>query len=1238
MLEKIIQRPVTVIMFFIAVASFGIISLNKLPVNLLPDVNYPSVTIWTEYPGYGPEEVEKEITAPLEAQIGSIQGLKNTSTISSTGISLIKADFNWGTDMDYATVNLREKLDRVTLPDKAERSNIVRTDPTEKAVIGISVSGKDLYSVRNVTENVIKKRLEQLDGVSLADIVGGDEKEIRIEVDRERLNSFNLTFNDLKSAITGSNIIQSGGSVKDDVYIYDLRISSSYKGIEDIETTPVKYLDNGSILFVSDIADVKIQNKRRESFTRYNGYESVGVMVKKSGDANAVEVSKEVKTVLDELRDGYKDLEISVAFDQADFINESIDSVTQAVTYGGILAFITLFFFLKDFRTPINIALSIPISIIATFALLYFSGVSINLISLSGLALGVGMLVDNSIVILENISRHREMGKGKVEAAIIGAKEVSMPVAASTITTIIVFMPIVFISGVAGEIFKDQSIAVTYSLVSSLVVSLTLLPVLYKLQVNLIGKSDKSIEFRQGRFLKVGTYWTFLITIFSLGFMILDVGEDIELIIYGASFAIICDPIFKFFEFYLHNRKERNYSLLRYFLVNKITVIVSIFILMPVIYMTRIDLFEPLYRVAYLLENPEFLNPILDALNEISYMIQDLYRPFEEDYGTNLFMGIIYSIGFIYLVIYIFGLTYFNFLRKISRESAIETIKMENSRGLIKWILKSTISFFSSLLKFWLGIVFFIINLFIKPLMVGFEKVFNLFADWYHGKLEQVLKHPFETLLLTIAILVISIFGLVKIEKRLLPDIDSGEFIMKLTFPPQTSLERNEVIVKDYESMMISDTLNVKSVFSSGGTPDEKSKINGAAIYKSELQVHLQEGVVTDDFISQFREKVEEYNSQISEMVTIEYITEVSTLSDFLNSGGGADLQIEVKGSKISDLMEITDQLTGRLKEVEHLKDINSNFNYNKPQIRVKFKKENLIRYNILPTEIESFVATILDGNTVSELTRNDEKIDINVVDINKNFSVEMLYSAVYKKGGNIYPLKDLVTLEFTTGPETIFTENQKRVITVSADIESDSFNEVYKEVNGIISSLEIYGNVKVEIAGESSEMKDSFSQLTFIFILSLALVYMVLASQFESLLSPFIIILSVPFSLIGVTVGLYLFGLSINLMSVIGVIVLIGIVVNDAIVKVEFIDRLVREGTPLVEAISSAGMKRLRPILMTTITTVFGMVPMLFTFGGASELRQPLAVAVIFGLSFATMLTLFVIPAIYLILKRGRV
>ncbi|MBN1969212.1 MAG: efflux RND transporter permease subunit [Candidatus Delongbacteria bacterium] len=1243
MLDIIIKRPITVIMLFIAVVVFGFISFKKLPVNLLPDVNYPSITIWTEYPGYGPEEVESEITTPLEAQIGSIQGMKKTKSISSTGISLIKADFEWGTDMDFAIVNLREKLDRVSLPDKAERSNIVKSDPTEEPVIGLSVSGKNLFAVREVSENVIKKRLEQLEGVSLADIVGGEEKEIRVKANLEKLISYNVTFDELKNAITSSNVDQAGGTVKDDVYIYDLKISSSFETLDDISSTPVKYLDNGEFITVSDLASVELSTKEKKSFTRYNGLESVGIMIQKSGEANAVEVSKEVKNILVELRESYPQLSINIAFDQADFINDSIDSVTSAVLYGGILAFITLFFFLKDFKTPINIALSIPVSIIATFALLYFSGVSINLISLSGLALGVGMLVDNSIVILENISRHREMGKNALEAAIIGTKEVVMPVTASTLTTIIVFMPIVFISGVAGEIFTDQSIAVTFSLISSLAVSVTLLPVLYsKLMSGIATDServiDRSASFEQGKFMKLGTYWTSIITILSLLFYFIEVGEDLELIYFSICFAILIDPLMKFFEFVLFKKQnETQCTRLRYFTVNKLTFIISLLILLPVIYTTRIDIFEPIYRLSFLLNNPEFLRPVLDFLNEITYFIQDLFRPFEEDLGTNLFMTITYSIGVLYFITYLFGMYYFNFLRKLNKEHRDSLIKMDSSRKLIKDLLKHIILFFVGSAKFWWIMIRKSLLAVIQPVLNLFEIGFSKFSNWYHNFLQKVLRYPHATLFLTLIVLIISIFGIMKIQKRLLPDIDSGEFIIKVEMPPQTSLERNEEIVKTYEHMIVSDSSLVHSVFTSGGAPDEKSKIKGAAIYKSELKVLLNNGVSTADYVDNIRPKLLDFNNLQKEQINIEFVTEVSTLSDFLNSEGN-DLEVKISGNNFDLLMDVSKIVTEKLNQISDLSEVNSNFVFNKPQVLVKFQKQNLIRYNITPSEINSFITTILDGSIVSEMESSDEKVDIVVKDLNNYYNVNMLYSATYKKNGNLYPLNELITLDYTTGPENIYREDQKRVITVSADIHGDDFSEVFKKVEKLIDDVPKYQGVKVEVSGENSEMKDSFSELIFIFILSLALVYMVLASQFESLLSPFIIILSVPFSIIGVTIGLFLFGQSLNIMSVIGIIVLIGIVVNDAIVKVEFIDRQIRDGSDIYSAILEAGNKRLRPILMTTITTVFGMVPMLVSIGGSSELRQPLAVTVIFGLSFSTMLTLFVIPAIYLILKKGRV
>ncbi|MDY0018328.1 MAG: efflux RND transporter permease subunit, partial [Candidatus Delongbacteria bacterium] len=478
MLKTILSRPITVIMVFTAITLFGIISYNKLPVNLLPDIKYPSLTVWTELEGSSPEQVERLVTEPLEASIAGLKDIISIKSESKESISLITIDFSWGTDMDFAVLYLREKLDAATLPDTAGRPNILRVDPAAKPIMILSISGSDQKTVRDISEHIIKKRIEQTEGVAMADVIGGEETEIKIEADIEKLNTYGITFNSVISAVRSASTNSPGGTVKDDVYIYDLVISSEFESLTDIENTLVKQLENRRNIYLKDVAEVSYRSKEKRSFTRYNSEPSTAILIRKDGDANAVTVVKLVKEITDELNRTL-DVKINTVYDQSEFITDSINNVVQAILLGGILSFLTLFLFLREFRSPFNIALAMPISIFSTFTLLYFSKISLNLMSLSGFALGIGMLVDNSIVVLENIDRKKRETADVFTACWLGVKEVILPVSASTFTTIIVFMPVVFVSGVAGELFKDQSVSVAFALISSLFVSVTLVPVLY---------------------------------------------------------------------------------------------------------------------------------------------------------------------------------------------------------------------------------------------------------------------------------------------------------------------------------------------------------------------------------------------------------------------------------------------------------------------------------------------------------------------------------------------------------------------------------------------------------------------------------------------------------------------------------------------------------------------------------------------------------------------------------------
>jgi len=1278
MLKTILNRPVTVAMFFIAVTIFGFISFDKLPVNLLPNIKYPSVTIWTEYLGNSPEEIEKEITSSIEASIGAVKGIKEIKSSSKDGISLIVVNFEWGTDMDFAVLSLREKLDAATLPETSERSNIIRIDPSEKPILGLSIIGANLFSVRNTTEQIIKRRLEQIDGVALADVIGGVEKEIRIEIDLLKTNKLGISFSEISSAIRGANIEQTGGTIKDDVYLYDLRISSQFESLKDIENTLIKQQENGAIITVKDIAEVKLLDKEKRAFTRFNGRESVGILIRKDADANAVTVSKKVDEVLDQIKKDNKKLIITKAFNQADFIEESISNVYQAVLIGGILAFLTLFLFLKEFKAPANIALSIPISILATFSLIYFSGISINLMSLSGLALGVGMLVDNSIVILENITRHREMGKDIVESALDGTKEVAMPVSASTLTTIIVFMPIVFVSGVAGELFKDQSIAVTFSLLSSLIVSLTLLPVIIsrlnldflnnkkdKLDTN--GSLDNSINSVKGSLYNIGTYWFFVIVFSYFVFRLEDIPDfiahifsfilpfegpedvtffdDIPTMIYIVFLAVFFDLIFKFFENMLRVRRlkkldRENYlsqgKNIRYFLVNKISLIVILLFTLPTIYATRVDIFEPLHRIFALIEINFIDENITPFLYDISNLIKEFFQSYEEELGTNKFVAISYSVGVVAFLVNLFGLFNFSFLRKIPKKCIKSNSQMLLMRESVFSNLKVIAKFIFGLMRFWIrDILIKGIKIIFKPVLISFDFLFESFRSLYHKSLVLALDNRGTTVILSIGLLFITFLLTTVIEKRVMPDIDSGEFVLEVELTPGSSIERTESIIKKYEDIILADTASVKSVFTSGGIPDEKSKISGSTIYKGQLQILLNKGVNTKEFINVKREEINKLNENEPDQIKINFVTDVSTLSDFLQSDN-ADIAVKIIGSDLDELEQLSKTVISKLSMNSNLTEIKSNFVSKKPKIEINLNLKMLKEKNISPGDIEDFVTTLVRGTKASEFNDFDQKIDI-IIGQNEDDrnNLRKLFSTFFRKNGVNIPLKELISFNYKEGPESIERESQQRVITVSANISSGDFDKVISVVEKEVAKIELYKGNKIVVGGQNLEMKSSFEQLIFMFLLSLVLVYMVLASQFESLLSPFIIIFSVPMSLFGVAIGLFIFGESLNIMSIIGVIILIGIVVNDAIVKVDFIDKAVLSGMKVRDAIIEAGDKRLRPILMTTVTTVFGMIPMAIGIGGSSELRRPLAITVIFGLGFATLLTLIVIPVIYSLLKK---
>ncbi|MFO7810830.1 MAG: efflux RND transporter permease subunit, partial [Candidatus Delongbacteria bacterium] len=1093
-------------------------------------------------------------------------------------------------------------------------------------------------SVRDIAEHIVKKRLEQIEGVAMADVIGGEELDIRIEADIEKMNSFGISFSNLTGAVRAASTNSPGGTIKDDVYIYDLVISSEFENLSDIENTLIRQLSNKRNIYLKDVATVSYRQKEKRSFTRYNSKNSTAVLIRKDGDANAVLVAESVKQTMTEL-DNSLDVKINLVYDQSEFITESIRNVVSAILLGGLLSFLTLFLFLREFKAPFNISLAMPISIFSTFTLLYFFDISLNLMSLSGFALGIGMLVDNSIVVLENIDRRRKDSKNIFDACYNGVKEVVMPVTASTFTTIIVFMPVVFVTGVAGELFKDQSFSVAFALISSLFVSIALVPVLYnKMSFDKTSSSgyDRSITPDNGPIFKTGIYWTVLILAAYFIVKMSSIPVDVHTFVYILFVSLLADPVIKTFEYFIFQRRRsalKTAKNVRFTIVNLLWLSLIILLTLPAAYMSRIDFFEPVHALISSFEL-KFLYGFDMVLYNISSNIYEIFQPYEEEMSTKSFMLYSYVLGGLVFLLNLFGVFNPSRLYRIPKDAYIRIFYVEGIRSVIKNILASVSGFIIGLFIFYYKSAVKALKFIFRPVLAGFDRSYRLLESYYHKLLLKALDNKMTTLFSAFILLMISVLLLTVTEKRMMPEVDSHEFILSVELSPGTSIAATEKVVAGYEKILNSKD-GVLSYFSTGGIFDEKSLLSGATVYKADIQVKLDKNTATNVFVNDLRRDIEKYNSQSPFNIKLSINTDISVLGEMLKTEEG-DVAVKIYGNDLDDMSEISEKVIQELSSFENLGELRSDFSGSKPQIRLGFKNSFLDKNNLTEQEISSYIRTIIKGDIVTEITENNKSLDI-IIGTSEDYGedIKNVLNSIYKKNGVSYPVSKLVKVNYEKGPESIKHESQVRTITVSAALTEGRIDRMTEKISSKINKIGLYRGMRIEVGGQNTETKDSMDQIIFIFLLSFLLVYMVLASQFESLLSPFIIVLSVPFAVVGVGIGLFITGQSINILSGIGMIMLIGIVVNDAIVKVDFIENGVKSGKSVRDAIIDASRKRLRPILMTTVSTVFGMLPMALAFEGSSELRRPLAITVIFGLSAATMLILVILPVIYETLKR---
>jgi len=1068
------RRPVAVAMLFLAIILLGIISYVRLPIDLLPDVSYPRLVIFTSYPDVAPSEVERLITRRVEGAAASVAGVERTTSVSREGVSLVNLRFAWGTDMDFAMLNVREKIDGVveSLPEGNDPPRILRLDPESDPIMALSVSGSgDLQSTKEIAETVFRRRLEQLDGVAQAAVTGGLDREIQVFVDPDLLNSYGLSIEQISSALDAANVNSTGGTIMQGRYRYPLRTVGEFQTVEQMADVVIARQAAGSepgsfrTVRLRDVGRVVDGFADRETIALYNGEEAVGILIFKESGANTVNVARTVDETLEILRAEYSELNIDIATSQADFISESISNVVSALVFGGVLAFLVLFLFLRDPRYPFAIAAAIPISVIGTFALMEAFGVSLNIMSLGGLALGVGMLVDNSIVVLENIFRHRELGDDGITAATLGAEEVQGAITASTLTTISVFGPIIYVEGVAGELFADLSMAVAFSLMASLLVALTLLPMM------------------AARFSMPGD-----VTVAQVGIP--------------------------------RSRPKGVWGWTK--------------------------------RVLFWV----FVGPFI---------------------GARLLFKLLWAMVLFW------------------------------GRGIGSTIGKVA-----------------------KPFLDAFDRAFDAFADRYHSALEWSLDHRSIVLVLSVAALAGTVLLGSSLPRDLLPDVDQGSFRVRLILPEGTGIEATNTAGRAIESALLEDE-DVEVVFGRVGRDvrayaegNEESGLNTAV-----FDVRLAEGVETEAVIARVRPLAERFPESL-----LTFESGQATALGTLLGGSDADVSVRVRGEDLDAMRARADEVARRLTAIEGLGNVRVGTAEGTPQLSVRIDAEAAARYGVDQNAIARTIENSLRGVIATEYVDFDRKINVVV-----SFPTEVRYA---RESLNLLrvdgvPLRELVEVTDEIAPAEVHREDQGRVIPVLADVTSGGLDAGISLVREAIADLPNTVDLRMEVGGENEEMRRSFRDLSFAFILALILVYMILAAQFESFAHPFTILMAVPLALVGAVLALGITGEGVHTMSLIGVVILIGIVVNDAIVKVDFIVQAQGRGKALRDAIVEAGRVRLRPIVMTTVTTVLGLTPMALGIGSGADLRAPLAIAVIGGLTVATVLTLIVVPVVYSVVEEGR-
>jgi len=1044
-----IRRPVAITMGFLALTVFGIVSFSRLQLDLLPDVAFPTLTIRTEYAGAAPQEIETLVSRPVEEAVSIVQGIQQVTSRSRAGRSEVTLSFRWGTEMDFAAMDVRERLDLINLPPDAGRPTIARYDPNSEPVLRLALTAarpldasaeadrQELISLRYLAEEHVRRGIEGIEGVAGIRVTGGLVEEIQVDVDESRLAGLGIPFAQVVRRLAAENINLAGGVLEEAGAQYAVRTVNEFADVAEIQNVVIGTV-NGQAVLLRDVATIRRGAAERETIARVNGMEAVEIAILRESTANIVRVAESVRDRIGALQVGLPaGIALTVVRDESQFIRRAVTDVQWAALAGGVLAVLVLLLFLRHLPTTLIIATAIPLSVIATFVLMFSQNITLNVMSLGGLALGVGMLVDSAIVVLESIARKREEGGTAVEAAQIGTDRVARAVIASTLTTVAVFVPIIFVEGVAGQLFRDQALTVSFALVSALIVALTLIPML---------------AARGGARVAAG-----------------DTG---------------------------HGRVARNLG---------------------------------------------------GALSR----------------GAGL--GI------------------------------------RGARGLGR-----------------------VVAMVLSPIVRTFDRGYGWIERMYPIWLRSALRRPGRVGIAVLVVLAVGAVALPRTGVELIPEFRQAELLVELESAPGTSLTRMEALTARAEAlaMGLEDVREVHSTVGMRGVGGAMGGGGEVERHAATMLVRLRDLRVDEARVAR---ELSEGLSQIPGVAFRIDRPRLFTLS--------APIEVEVRGYELPVLAQVGRTVREQLRAMPQVAGVSDERRDGNPEVTIRFDRERVARAGLTVADAAEAVRARVQGASATEFTERDRDVGILVRarEEQRQTMQDLGDLRVETPGGGSVALGSIATLGFGEGPAEIVRRNGMRVALIEARPSGRDLAGTISDIEMAIGRLDVPPEFHVAVAGQSRELRSSIRSMQFALLMAVFLVYLVMASQFESFRQPFVILVSVPLALVGAVLSLWATGTPISVVALIGIVMLTGIVVNNAIVFIDTVNQLRRDaGFAIEAALLEAGRLRLRPIVMSTLTTVLGLMPMALIRGEGMELRAPLAIPLIGGLVLATALTLVVVPLLY--------